>query len=440
MLIKEQPILTAEGALFPFSEALAQTFTPTSRFGDPIVNWKSRGSGDHKKILVPRAVCPIGLKDKRSIGLDVEFESSFKPRNPEQAKFIEDLYAFLHTKESGIGEAPTGFGKTACAMQLIAMLGKKVAVVVTKEDVKDQWIAAAKQFLGLTDKDIGIVQGTRCDVVGKKIVICMIQSVSREGKYPEGTFKDIGFVIWDEVHRVGADQFKQSVWMFPALLRLGLSATPTRKDGKEIVFKQHIGPVRAHTNMMKLVPRVFIQRSNWSVPVNQHTGKPIPHSAGKTMHLNKIMARDFQRNQMIGRFIHRAWLKGRSIIVFSDLIEHLENMQVAAKSFGVKHRDMAFYIGGLKKDEREAAKIKPVIFSTYAFVSEATDIPWLDTAVLATPRSDVIQIVGRILREYEDKKDPVVFDIRDKGSKVFDGYLSKRIRWYKKIGAEVKQV
>ena len=35
--------------------------------------------------------------------------------------------------------------------------------------------------------------------------------------------------------------------MFPALLRLGLSATPYRADGKELLIQAHIGPMRAKT-------------------------------------------------------------------------------------------------------------------------------------------------------------------------------------------------
>lgn len=433
--VKEQPHITAGGAHFQHTKALEKTFTATSRYGDTIYNYLIRGSGNHKWIVVPREACPVGVHDNRTEGLDVKFRSTFEPRNPEQAQFVQDLYSFLHRGESGIGEAPTGFGKTICALQVVHLIGKKTGVVVTKEDVKDQWIDAAKLVLGLRDKDIGIVQGNTCNVIGKKLVIFMIQSISRENKYEPDAFDDIGLMIWDEVHRVGADQFKQSIWRFKALLRLGLSATPTRKDGKEIVFHQHIGMVKAVTQQMKLIPKVFVQQSTWKMPAWMNKAK-----AGRTMHINKAMGRDLQRNMMIARFIFKAWQSGRNIIIFSDLIEHLEAMKKAAHSYGVVSSDMTFYIGGMSKKEREAAKIKRVLFSTYAFVSEATDIPWLDTAVLATPRSDVIQIVGRILREFEDKKQPVVYDILDPGARLLSAYYQKRLKWYKKIGCEVKLV
>jgi superfamily II DNA or RNA helicase len=70
--------------------------------------------------------------------------------------------------------------------------------------------------------------------------------------------------------------------------------------------------------------------------------------------------------------------------------------------------------------------------------SEATDIPWLDTCVLAAPRANVVQIVGRIRREYPDKKEPVVLDLVDVDSTVLRNYAEARMKWYKSLGAEVK--
>ncbi len=446
MLTQQVPTLTAQGALFAFSEDLAKRSTHLSRFEDVFHTSRIIGSGDQKMIMLPREACPMGEQDKRIPGTDVDFVSNFKPRDNEQAEFVASTYAFLHTGVSGIGQAPTGFGKTICACDVIAQVGKKTAVVVTKEDLKEQWIAAVKMVLSLKDKDIGIVQGDQCNTAGKKFVICMIQSVSKAGRYPSSAFRDFGLVIWDEVHRVGADMFSQSVWNFPALLRLGLSATPYRKDGKEILFFMHIGPVRAMAQQIPMIPKIIVEASGWSVPntnIKTKTGwktGPIPHKPGKTMHLSKMMGNDFTRNAKIALFVSKAYKKDRNIIVFADTLQHLENMLAASRTAGVPTKDMAYYVGGLSKAEREAAKVHRVLFSTYQFVSEGTDIPWLDTAVLGTPRSDVVQIVGRVLREYPDKKQPIVYDPRDGNSKVFHSYYVKRLKWYKSIGAEVKLV
>jgi superfamily II DNA or RNA helicase len=71
--------------------------------------------------------------------------------------------------------------------------------------------------------------------------------------------------------------------------------------------------------------------------------------------------------------------------------------------------------------------------------SEATNIPWADTCLLMTPRAAVEQIVGRIRREYENKKDPVVIDLVDNDSVVLATYAQSRKKWYASIGAEIKE-
>ena len=105
---------------------------------------------------------------------------------------------------------------TACSMDIIAKVGKKTLVVVTKEDIRDQWVDAAKKFLGLTDKDIGFIQADKSQVPGKKLVIAMIQSLAKEDRYPAHAMKEFGLAIWDECIAAGGE----------VLLGDGISTTP----------------------------------------------------------------------------------------------------------------------------------------------------------------------------------------------------------------------
>jgi superfamily II DNA or RNA helicase len=62
--------------------------------------------------------------------------------------------------------------------------------------------------------------------------------------------------------------------------------------------------------------------------------------------------------------------------------------------------------------------------------SEATDVPWWDCLLLATPRANVTQAVGRVLREYPGKPKPVVVDFVDTDSVILQGYFKARLRQY----------
>ena len=81
-----------------------------------------------------------------------------------------------------------------------------------------------------------------------------------------------------------------------------------------------------------------------------------------------------------------------------------------------------------------------MIFTTYTMMGEGTDVPWLDTCILAMPRADVRQPVGRIRREYPGKNPGVVMDLIDNDSPVFAGYAASRGAWYRRLGCVVKDM
>jgi len=65
---------------------------------------------------------------------------------------------------------------------------------------------------------------------------------------------------------------------------------------------------------------------------------------------------------------------------------------------------------------------------------EGLDIPRLDTLFLATPRAEVLQAVGRILRPHPDKEPPVVIDLVDEALGLPAGLARKRRRAYERLG------
>lgn len=442
--INQTPIFIGAGAVFHYSKEIEELCARESRFGDAFSMCRVFGPKDNQRIIVPRNMGEGG-DDLRKPGIPFKFKSSFKPRNDEQARVIDETVQLLAQGRSFMLEAPTGSGKTWMSVDVIAQMGLKTLVVVTKEDIRDQWIAAFKALLGLeVGKGIGLIQGDTCSVTGQGVVIAMIQSLSKEDRYPSHIFNDFGLAIWDETHRVGADHFSQSCFRVPAKLRLGISATPDRKDGKEEVIHAHIGPVLVRSEVPPLTPRIIIRRSPWEIPyvrVKKKDGSygmaQLPHSPGKCGHVIRMVANHHGRNQVIANFVSAAHAKGRNILVQSDRREHLEQLAAMISKKGVPVGDIAYYVGGMSSSQRDHAKKKRIILATYAMTAEATDIPWLDTLVMATPKSDVRQIVGRILRLHPDKKDPVVFDLVDATSSVFMSYANNRRRWYSAIGAEV---
>lgn len=198
--LSQPPISVGAAAVYPYSEELLAECERTSKYEDEPYNLaRVVGPEQHRRIWVPRNMAPEIVNDMRVDGLSCNFNSSFIPRNEEQTRVIEETVALLEDGYNFMMEAPTGFGKTWCACDIIAKVGVKTIIVVTKEDIRDQWVVALEKLLGLkVGKDIGFIQGDVCKTVGCRVVIAFIQSVAKEQRYPASVFSDFGLAIWDE--------------------------------------------------------------------------------------------------------------------------------------------------------------------------------------------------------------------------------------------------
>jgi len=98
----------------------------------------------------------------------------------------------------------------------------------------------------------------------------------------------------------------------------------------------------------------------------------------------------------------------------------------------IVHRNIAtvgYYVGGMKEMALKETESKQIVIATFAMASEALDIKTLTTLVMVTPKTDIEQSVGRILREKHSN--PVVVDIIDSHS-TFQKQWLKRKAFYKK--------
>jgi len=92
---------------------------------------------------------------------------------------------------------------------------------------------------------------------------------------------------------------------------------------------------------------------------------------------------------------------------------------------------VGYYVGGMKEAELKKSETKQIILSTYVMVSEGLDIPSLNAEFLITPKTDVVQAVGRILRAKHAHHHPVIYDFVDSHD-VFQRQWYKRRAYYKK--------
>lgn len=438
------PESTGAWAVYPYKEAVAKRYRLKDKFDKPYLLYRKRGD----KLLLPRALCPVGEVDRRVTGYEVDFDLKYPPRDEEQDRVIVEANRFIEKGQSGIIECPTGFGKTYCACAITALTRVPTLVVVTKEDLYDQWIEEAHKFLGLPYDKIGRIRQDTCTAIGKPFSVGMIHSLSIEGKYPPALQKNFGLVHFDEVHRLPADEFQKVAGLFFARWRVGWSATPDRPDNREIVFLGHIGPVRVVSESLPMVPTVYRYVSQFEVPkVVRPVGEDgklakikLPHRHGRIMNVVVAMSKDKERNRLLAKLSSMAYKSGRRTILFLDTREHIETMHGLIMANGVKASDIAFYVGGIKKADKEKAKEAKFLLATYNFMKEGSDAPKFDAAILGTPKADVRQIGGRVLRYLPDKPDPIIIDVVDDDSQVLEDYAGARMKRYAEWGAKVVDV
>jgi superfamily II DNA or RNA helicase len=337
---------------------------------------------------------------------------------------------FKTETKGGIWHASTGIGKTFAALFMIAEMGLKTLVVVNKEVLKRQWIREIKKVL--PKASIGLIQSDTVDVENKDIIIGMLQSISKRN-YNAKVFDDINFIVIDEIHNVGSAFFSQLLFKVQPKYRLGLSATPKRKDGMEKVFEEHLGPTIIHVINLTVEPKIqFISIRD----LEKHI-KPSLTRQGKTNMAKLItdITKSKKRNQLIIREVLKLLQQKRKLIVFSDRVQHCKLLdyvtrQTVAKYPQLSHLTSSVFIGGMKDEEYDDAKKCDVIFATFSLAKEGFDHPELDSCILSTPKSDVVQVVGRILRR-KNENFPLVVDLVDRDFQSFTCMYYRRRKYYK---------
>lgn len=371
--------------------------------------------------------------------IDICFNGNLRPN---QQQVANTCIKKIKKIGGGILSLPTGYGKTVLALYIAQQLGVKTFVLVNKTFLQDQWYDRIKSF---TDARIGMVRQSKTDVENKDIVIGMLQSVSLIDYDPE-IFNDIGLLIVDECHHNASRVFSKAFLKIGATYTIGLSATPERADGLTKVLHWHLGDVLAHI-VRKGDRNVLIKALKYESDNNLYVekkrwfkGNIKPDAVKMVSNLCKIPERN---TLLINSIYHLMYQYERKILILSDRIEHLHILKdgldkmikkdIASGKIDEDEYKTAYYIGKMKQYELEDASDADVIFASYAMAAEGLDIDKLNTLVLATPKKNVIQSIGRILRKpiKEGMINPLIVDVFDEFS-IFTNWSSVRQNYYDK--------
>ena len=349
-----------------------------------------------------------------------------------------------HRLDGGVGgivKATTGWGKTVAALNFWTRCQCSALVIVNRTFLMDQWRKRIEGTFApdgelirpgfVPDAKVGIVKGNKCQY-GKDfdISLATIQTLAeRRDKFPDDFWDAFGLIIIDETHRISAPTWCGVAPRFRAAYRLGVSATPRRKDGTEAAFIYHIGEVLYTSKVKRVTPSLRYVTTGFTF----NDFRNFPSNMGDEI-LKRFLVKSPWRNRIIVDELCKAVQAGRKILVLSERRKHLQILHDQFVEREVSGVVSSFYLGGMKREELDEAEKADILFATYQMVSEGFDVETLDTVFLTMPMSDVEQAVGRIMRVCSDKKQPVVVDFIDDLVPKFNAMWNRRKEFYVKEG------
>ena len=374
---------------------------------------------------------PDIVKISKGKTIDVSFDGELR----KQQKPVVNAFLFTCKKgkftdksNGGIISVPCGWGKTIMALYLISKLKRKAIIVVHKEFLLNQWRERIQEFL--PSARIGLIQGPKIDIENKDIVLAMLQSLSIKD-YESGVFEDFGFSIVDECHHIAAEVFSRALHKINSYYSLGLSATPNRADGLTKVFKMFLGPIVYRID--KDSTCVEVRVINYFEPKNKkYTKEELTYT--KKLCLPRMInniCENSNRNYLIIKLAKTLIENNKQVIILSDRRNQLSYLFGKINEF----TSVGFYVGGMKQKELKKSETCSVILGTFPMSSEGLDIPSLDAAIFATPKSSIQQSIGRITRKKHAIL-PIAYDIVDNFC-MFPNQYRKRERLYKKLNYKI---
>ncbi len=403
-----------------------------------------RGFLNQFKALMKKSCITTEIIDlrKSETGLDVTASVFLRK---EQIAGIEAM----RNSEIGIVRAATSYGKTVLAAEIIAERKERTLIIVNSKQLMEQWQQKLESYLTVNNPPekrphkrinktgIGLFGGQKDSVTGL-IDIATAQSIASSKPL---WVRDYGLVIVDECHHAASDQYRDILSMVRPKYLYGLTATDKRKDGHEksvyalcgsVIFTYDADRLAYERGLMQ----VFIPRFMNTVYIPSSVKRNCFHE------IVKALSEDQLRNSSIAEDAVEMMDAGHKVLILTALTDHAEKLYGMISDKG----KYAILIHGKTKESdkillHKEISEKPnggvIIISTISYLGEGTDIPYLDTLMLASPvswKGLLSQTVGRICRISEGKKTVTVFDYVDVHMPECLSMYHKRVSAYGKLG------
>jgi superfamily II DNA or RNA helicase len=382
----------------------------------------------------------IDKRHVRELAQEISIISKLRELDKEPRPYQIDAVEKAVQTDRGIIRIATGGGKTLVAGLITAKLGKRTIIYVIGKDLLYQLQSFFSDIFGT---EIGIIGDGKCEIrdiniatvwsVGKVLGIKKTKLLDDEGntkekdidpskfKYIKQMLLDAKVHILDECHLAACDTVQTIAKNIKAEYVYGMSASPWRDDGADLLIEAFLGRKIVDLSAKKLIEQ------GWLVPpdIRFLAPAPYPYKSGAYPKIySKYIVENAQRNQMILKGATKLVEQGFPTLVLFHSIKHGESLkQLLSQNLSVgllsgednqKQRDKI-------KDQLEEGKIQCIIASKIFDIG--IDLPTLSGLIVSGGgKSSVraLQRIGRVIRKNPGKKKAAVLDFADQAPHLND--------------------
>jgi len=378
-------------------EALAIELTykiPNPRPGGKPITLRDYNVINDKLITIPIGRIDLIPKNYTIVDKRVTNNITLPNFNFKLRESQEEIYNIVESNY--IINAKPGWGKTVTALAIIKKLENKALIVTHTTKLRDQWAEEIKAGFNFNP---GIVGSGKFNI-STPIVVSNIQTLVKYVKELKDVF---GTVIIDECHHIPASTFQIILDKLTAKYKIGLSGTLSRKDKKHMLIFDYISKkvyIPSKENVMD--PLIVVYKTNIRIPGN--------YLMPWANRVNELTDREDYRKVVKNLAIAQAE-RGHKVLVVSDRIKFLEEVS--------SEIDNSICITSQTPNQKNLENLiregtKDILFGSIGIYKEGISINQISSLILATTISNeplIVQLVGRIIRQFEGKLRPEVIDI-----------------------------
>jgi len=352
-----------------------------------------------------------------------------------QINSIKAWISDVNTVGQGIVKAPTGSGKSVIAIiSALQMLknkpNSKIVYAVNSTTLLKQFQNFAKRedlpFLLVSGEVNELQKGQKSDFIALSVSYYYSQKKRGQNQKLKELIQNADLIIVDEAHHTPANILKSLLLDSPNSIRLGLSATPIREDGKELEILGLLGKIAYSINYTELVQKHYL------VPLEyiQFTPKVSQKLANKL----KMVKESYNDQAFAKLYSAKLRLFENSLFTNKQIVQKVKEINkypaliIVRRIAIAKKLTQMFNENGIVSDyvtsktnlEERVSKIESLkngklqtLIST-SLADEGLDIPNLQLVVLLSQgksRIKLVQRIGRVMRPAKLKEKGYIFDI-----------------------------